>query len=150
MKLLLIPLLSGISMFPVTDRFIDTEKPEAVVHEMPCPGTVIENIGISLQQPGQDGKMSAIAFKSQDYCRAEPIENFEFEVQFKVVSAKVYFSGANFRNVETGEINSNSLKPVKKLMDRCIPGTVVTFDDVKVIGPDKKIRTIRGLSLLLN
>lgn len=93
--------------------------------------------------------MRSIVFKSQEYCRAEMPKDFEFDVQFKVVSAKVYFSGANFRGVETGTITSNKLAPVKHLMDRCIPGSMVVFDDVKVMGPDKKVRTIPGLSLLL-
>ena len=99
-------------------------------------------------QPG-DGKMSSIVFKNQKYCRAELPADFEFNARFAVVSASVYFSGANFKNVEKGFITSSSLKPVEYFMARCIPGTIVVFDDVKVVGPDKKIRTIQGLSLLL-
>ena len=105
--------------------------------------------GLCLQaQPG-DGKMSSIVFKNQKYCRAELPADFEFNARFSVVSASVYFSGANFKNVEKGFITSSSLKPVLNFMEQCIPGSIVVFDDVKVIGPDKKIRTIQGLSLLL-
>ncbi|MEO8771555.1 MAG: GldM family protein [Ferruginibacter sp.] len=95
------------------------------------------------------GKMSAAEFKYQKFCRAE-VENFDFDAKFSIISATVYFSGANFKNgVEKGAITSSSLKPVETLMTRCIPGTMVVFDDIKVIGPDKEVRTIQGLSLLL-
>jgi hypothetical protein len=56
----------------------------------------------------------------------------------------------NFRNAEKGFITSNSLKPIKNLMDRCVPGTIVIFDNVKVIGPDNEVRTIQGTSFYLH
>lgn len=96
----------------------------------------------------REGNMSAIEFKSQDFCRAEA-PDFEFETKFSVVSATVYFSGANFRGVEKGFISSNSLKPVAAMKARCIPGSIVTFDQIKVIGPDKQVRVIQGVSYLL-
>jgi hypothetical protein len=93
--------------------------------------------------------MLAVIFRAQDVCRAE-LKDIEFDVQYNVVGATVYFSGTNFRSVETGFINSNSLKPIRNLMARCAPGTMVVFDNVKVIGPDKQIRPIRGTSYLLH
>jgi hypothetical protein len=35
-------------------------------------------------------------------------------------------------------------------MEKCVPGTSVIFDEVKVVGPDNAIRTIPGVSLVLN
>lgn len=102
----------------------------------------------TLQLGQDDGKMSATVFKNQEYCRVE-LYRFEYEVDFKIVNAKVYFSGANFKNIETGDISSNSLKPIRHLMARCIPGSIVVFDDVKVVGPDKKVRTIPGVTYIL-
>lgn len=93
-------------------------------------------------------KMSAAVFKAQDYCRVE-LKDFEFDVQFKIVSATVYFTGTNFKNVEKGSINSTSLKPIKEQMQRCAPGSIVIFDDIKVTGPDNTVRPINSLSLLL-
>jgi len=87
--------------------------------------------------------MSATIFKNQEYCRAE-VPDFDFDAHFTVLSATMYFSGANFNGVEKGSITSASLKPVSSLMKRCIPGSIVTFDDVKVKGPDNEIRTIAG------
>ena len=107
-----------------------------------------EEPGSVLQLNQGDERMSANTFKLQEYCRAELV-NFEFDVHFSVVSAKVYFTGANFRGIEQGTINSSSLKPLKDLMKRCIPGSIVTFDEVKVKGPDNTIRTIPGVSYML-
>lgn len=105
---------------------------------------------LNIQGPSQEGstKMRAAVFKSQEYCRAE-LKDFEFDVQYKVVSAVVYFSGANFKNAEKGTISGNSLQPVKQQMNRCGPGTIVIFDEVKVVGPDNMVRTIPGISLIL-
>lgn len=96
-----------------------------------------------------DGKvrMPSVSFKGQQFCRAE-LENFDFDTKYSVTSATVYFSGANFPNVATTAINSNSLAPIQSLMARCGPGSVVTFDNVKVTGPDGS-RVIDGKSIAL-
>ncbi|MBK8495296.1 MAG: hypothetical protein IPL50_09890 [Chitinophagaceae bacterium] len=88
-------------------------------------------------------------FSGQDFCRAE-VKDFEWEVPFRIVSATIYFSGTNFKNVETGYISSSSLKPIKNLMDRCAPGTMVVFDNVKVKGPDEQVRSVPGPSFRLH
>jgi hypothetical protein len=95
-----------------------------------------EGLSLSSQPSPENEKMLAVIFRAQDFCRAE-LKDFEFDVQFNVVSATVYFSGTNFKNVETGFIKSNSLKPIRSLMARCAPGTMIVFDNVKVLGPDK-------------
>lgn len=105
------------------------------------PGKVLD-----LNQSGE--RMSANTFKLQEFCRAE-LANFEFDVKFEIISGDVYFTGANFTRIEQGAINSNSLKPIKEIMKRCIPGSIVTFDNIKVKGPDNKIRTIPGVSYVL-
>lgn len=100
------------------------------------------------QQEPSSTRMRAGVFKAQDYCRAE-LKDFEFDARFDIVSAVVYFTGANFKSIERGTITSSSLKPVKDQMNRCVPGSVVIFDEVKVVGPDKAIRTIPGASIIL-
>lgn len=100
------------------------------------------------QQDPDAEKMLAVVFRSQEFCRAE-LKDFVFDVQFNIVSATVYFSGTNFKNVETGYITSNSLKPIRSLMARCAPGSMVIFDNVKAIGPDKLVRPIQGNSYVL-
>ena len=83
----------------------------------------------------------------QQYCRAE-LENFEFDTKYSIVSATVYFSGANFPNVQTSSLSGNSLAPLAAFIQRCGPGSVVTFDNVKVTGPDG-VRVIEGKSIAL-
>ena len=93
-------------------------------------------------------RMTAGAFKSQQYCRAE-LENFDFAANFSVVSATVYFSGANFANVQTQALTGNNLSPLAPLIQRAGPGSSITFDNVKVQGPDGKQRTIQGVGIVL-
>ncbi|MBK8521063.1 MAG: GldM family protein [Ferruginibacter sp.] len=111
-------------------------------------GGTSESTGTQPGKGNEQEQMPAVIFRSQDVCRAE-LKDFEFDIQYHVVSATIYFSGTNFRNVETGYITSNSLKSIRSLMARCAPGTMVVFDRVKVIGPDKEVRTIQGTSYLL-
>ena len=92
-------------------------------------------------------RMPSIEVKSQQTCRAE-LEKFDFDTRFSIVSATVYFSGANFPNVATAAINSNSLAPLGAFLSRCGPGSVVTFDNIKVTGPGGQ-RVIEGRSFAL-
>ena len=112
--------------------------------------TPIGNKGLNIGTQNEPGssKMSVKEFKSQDFCYTE-LKDFEFDVHFNVVSATIYFSGTNFRYPEQGTINGSSLKTVRSLMDRCAPGSIVIFDAVKVMGPDKQLRTIQGLTIML-
>ena len=92
--------------------------------------------------------MTSGSFKSQQFCRAE-LENFDFAANFSVVSATVYFSGANFSNVQTEDLNGNNLSPISTYIQRAGPGTSITFDNVKVQGPDGKQRVIQGVGIVL-
>lgn len=92
-------------------------------------------------------RMPAVEFKSQQYCRAE-LENFDFDTRYNVISATVYFSGANFPSVQTFTLTGNNLAGMQNLMQRCGPGSVISFDNVKVSGPDGN-RTIDGKSIAL-
>jgi hypothetical protein len=76
------------------------------------------------------------------------LENFDFDLRFNIVSATVYFSGAGFSNVVQTTINGNSLASLSQNIQRCTPGSVITFDNVKVQGPDG-VRTIEGKSIAL-
>lgn len=93
-------------------------------------------------------RVPAVEFKSQQYCRADLGDDFLFDLRFTVVSAQVYFSGANFPNLQQGTITNNSLAGVANLIAKCGPGSSITFVQIKVQGPDG-IRTIdeRGITL---
>jgi hypothetical protein len=148
MKLvLLFPFLS-LGILPVNSRlfFVTENESSSVLKSYADDNSKGFNI---LSQPSPENeKMLAVVFRSQDVCRAE-LKDFVYDVQFNVVNATVYFSGAGFRGVETGFITSNSLKPIRNLMARCVPGTMVVFDNVKVKGPDDTVRPIQGTSYML-
>jgi gliding motility-associated protein GldM len=81
-------------------------------------------------------RMTSVEFKNQTACRADMGPDFIYDVRYTVVSATVYFSGTGFPNVATTTINSNNLSGLASYLTRCVPGTSVTFDNVKVQGPD--------------
>jgi gliding motility-associated protein GldM len=92
-------------------------------------------------------RLPAVEFKSQSFCRAE-LENFDFDLRFNVVSATVYFSGANFPNIIPATLTGNNLSALGNNMAKCGPGSTITFDNIKVQGPDG-VRTIEGRAITL-
>jgi gliding motility-associated protein GldM len=86
-------------------------------------------------------RMQSVAFKAQQYIRAD-LENFDFEARFSVLGGTVYFSGAGFARPEQGSFTGNSLAGLSGLINRCQPGSSVTIENVKVQGPDGRVRTI--------
>jgi hypothetical protein len=146
MKLLtIIPLLS-IGVLPINNQSVHVEKNTSPQNYLSLVAGNNQQVGT--QTETGDCRMPAVVFKNQEFCRAE-LKDFDFDAHFSVTGATVYFSGTNFKNLEKATITSSSLKPVKNLMDRCAAGSVITFDDVKVIGPDKEKRTIPGITIIL-
>lgn len=93
-------------------------------------------------------RMPSVEFKNQTACRADMGPDFIYDVKYTVLSATVYFSGAGFPNVATTTINSNNLSGLSSYFSRCVPGTSITFDNVKVQGPDG-VRVIEGKTFSL-
>ncbi|MBA2249966.1 MAG: gliding motility protein GldM [Chitinophagaceae bacterium] len=98
--------------------------------------------------PSAGGRIQSVIFKNQQFARAD-LENFYYDTRFSVISATVYFSGANFASVQTASISGGSLAGLSAQLSKCIPGTSVTFDNVKVQGPDGTVRTIPGPGFIL-
>jgi hypothetical protein len=96
---------------------------------------------------GRKVRMPCSEFKSQDYIYAD-LENFSFDYKFEVLEATVYFSGENFPVPISAKILGNSLWFVKSLNQKCIPGSIITFDAVKVQAPEGP-RMINGLTIAL-
>jgi gliding motility-associated protein GldM len=94
------------------------------------------------------GRVQSVMLKNQQFCRAE-LENFYYDTRFSVISATVYFSGANFPSVQTATITGGSLAGLSGQLAKCIPGTSVNFDNVKVQGPDGSVRVIPGPGFIL-
>ncbi len=93
--------------------------------------------------PSSGGRIQSVVFKNQSFVRAD-LENFDFDARFSVVSAIVYFSGTNFPSVQTSSISGGNLSSLSAQLARCVPGTAVIFDNVKVQGPDGVVRTIQN------
>ncbi|MEO7800586.1 MAG: GldM family protein, partial [Ginsengibacter sp.] len=93
--------------------------------------------------PSSGGRVQSVVFKNQSFVRAD-LENFDFEARFSVISATVYFAGANFPSVQTASLSGGNLGALSAQLGRCVPGTSVIFDNVKVQGPDGKVRTIQN------
>ncbi len=98
--------------------------------------------------PSAGGRVQSVVFKNQSFARAD-LDNFDFDARFNIVSATMYFSGANFPNVQSAEIHGGSLAAISSQLQKCVPGTSVTFDNVKVQGPDGVIRSITGPGFIL-
>lgn len=98
--------------------------------------------------PSDGGRVQSVVFKNQQFARAA-LNDFDFDYRYNLVSATVYFSGANFPSTVSGTIQGGSLAPIKQYLDRCIPGTTVTFDNVKVQGPGGPVKTIPGAGFVL-
>lgn len=141
LPLLSVALLQSLSHFNGIEKFTGASTVQ-------LNNNIDHGLDINSLTQSSENKMSAAVFKSQEYCRAE-LKDFEFDAHFTIVSANVYFTGANFKEPAVAAISSNSLKPIKHLMDRCTSGTIVVFDEVEVVGPDKMIRPLQGIHLIL-
>lgn len=92
-------------------------------------------------------RMTAVEFKNQQYCRAD-LEAFDFDLKFSIVSATVFFGGANFSSPVGSSITGNSLASIASLIQRCGPGSSINFGSIKVSGPDG-IRSIDDVTFQL-
>lgn len=99
------------------------------------------------------GGMRSNEFKAQSGILAD-LENFEFDVRYRVVSYK--FGIVSKRTGEpftTGDINSayfNANADVDRMIQNARPGDRVFFDDIKALGPDGRVRQLNSITLLLN
>lgn len=93
--------------------------------------------------PSGGGRMQAVVFRNQQFVRAD-LENFDFEARFQVTGATVYFNTPGDRNVKSVTLSSGSLAPAAAYMQTLVPGSTVTFDNIKVVGPDGQPRTIQN------
>ena len=93
--------------------------------------------------PSAGGKIQSVIFKSQPFVRAD-LANFDFKANFSVTGATMYFTGPQFRNTVAVNLTSGNMAAAKQYLDQCGPGSAVIFDNIKVVGPDGKTRTIQN------
>lgn len=98
--------------------------------------------------PSDGGRIQSVVFKNQQFARAE-LKDFDFEYRYSLISATVYFTGANFPSTVSATIQGGSLASLKQHLDKCIPGTTVNFDNVRVQGPGGPVKSIPGAGFVL-
>jgi gliding motility-associated protein GldM len=98
--------------------------------------------------PSDGGRIQSVVFKNQQYARAE-LKGFDFDYRYSIVSATVYFSGANFPSTQSASISGGSLAGIQSQLAKCIPGTSVNFDNVRVQGPGGPVISIPGPGFIL-
>lgn len=98
MKQVLLFSLLRIGLLPANNPFANVHNNLLPTNHSPVVDVNTSGLSISSQQPGNE-KMMATVFRAQEFCRIE-LKDFEWEVDFNIVSATVYFSGTNFTHVE--------------------------------------------------
>jgi gliding motility-associated protein GldM len=89
----------------------------------------------------KSGDMPAGAFKSQAGVRAI-VENFFYETQFNVVSFRITGDGEGFENIEE-KINSGAAwNEARSIINKCRPGSFITIEDIRAVGPDGRTRKL--------
>ena len=82
------------------------------------------------------GPLSASVFKAQGGVIAR-LEESEFEAPYKVVSYKLGASGGAFPTYqEAGNEGNRWSGSAANIVSKATPGTIIFFDQIRVIGPD--------------
>jgi gliding motility-associated protein GldM len=93
----------------------------------------------------ESGDVPAGEFKSQGGVNAI-VKNFFYETQFNVTGFRITFDGAGFEEGIDEKINSGAAwNEARANINKCRPGTYITIDDIRAIGPDKRTRKLTPL-----
>ncbi|MBS1574782.1 MAG: gliding motility protein GldM [Bacteroidetes bacterium] len=93
----------------------------------------------------KSGDMPAGAFKSQAGVRAI-VENFFYETQFNVVSFRMTGEGDGFADGIEDAVNSGATwKEAQKIVSKARPGSFITIEDIRAVGPDGRTRKLTPL-----
>lgn len=98
------------------------------------------------------GRIPANEFKAQQGLRAE-LENFVFEgVKYSISSYTIYATGKGFTESPGIAANQGAAfgPDARRIIDRCVNGTTVTFDEIKAVGPDGRSRPLPLIGFNLN
>lgn len=90
----------------------------------------------------KSGEMGAGAFKSQAGVRAL-VDNFFYETQFNVTSFRITGDGEGFPEGVEEKINSGAAwNEARAIISKCRPGSFITIEDIRAIGPDGRTRKL--------
>jgi len=71
-------------------------------------------------------------------------KNFTLPKGYRMGSTTVYFSGEGFTSVVSFQLTGNSLEPMRRILDKCKAGSVITFDGIMLIDSSNNIRYVDG------
>lgn len=95
--------------------------------------------------PSKGGAISAAQFKAMGGIMAKLLDS-EFDAPFQVISYKLGANGGAFPTYQ--EFNNDGPRwggNAKSAVDRATPGSSIFFDQIRVKGPDGKIRELPGI-----
>ncbi len=103
------------------------------VKRIPDPTMMVGNSG--------GGKMAAVAFRSQRFLRAD-LKDFIFDAKYNVTGATMYITNPGARAPQMFNLSSGDMSPAAAAIGAVQPGSSVIFDNIRVVGPDGKSKTI--------
>lgn len=87
------------------------------------------------------GRIAADSFKKQN--------QIKLPVGYSLKKAVIFFAGANFQTVETLNMYTTDLLPIKNAIDKCVPGTVVYVDKILVTDTNKQVAFLTSAGFVL-
>jgi gliding motility-associated protein GldM len=98
---------------------------------------------VALVGASKGGPMSAAQFRAMGGVRAV-LEDSEFDAAFVVLGYRMGFSGKGFPDYQGGAVGGAQWSSQSSSISKCIPGSIVYIEEIKVKGPDGKERTLPG------
>jgi hypothetical protein len=93
----------------------------------------------------ESGDIAANEFKSQAGVRAL-VKNFFYETQFNVVSFRITGDAAGFDDgIEDANNTGAAWNEARKIINKCRPGSFITIEDIRAVGPDGRTRKLTPL-----
>lgn len=92
----------------------------------------------------ESGDMQASLFKAQAGVNAI-VKNFFYETQFNVTSFRMTAEGEGFESLEEKTNSGAAWNEVRSIIAKCRPGSFVTIEDIRAVGPDGRTRKLTPL-----
>lgn len=93
----------------------------------------------------KSGDMSAAAFKSQAGVRAI-LENFFYETQFNVTGFTITGDLEGFPEGIEEKVNTGAAwNEARSIINKCRPGSFITIENIRAVGPDGRSRKLQPL-----
>jgi gliding motility-associated protein GldM len=116
------------------------------IKEIPDPYPVIAR--------SRGGSMAGAELRVQEAVFAK-LDNFDFEAKFTVVSFDVTYQKKRSTDLEVATSRSqyltgpNAAKDVEDLVTKVKIGDRIYFENIKAVGPDKRVRTIGSVNFII-